>query len=86
MKKLVFVLFLLVASGCDFFSSEKTYDVRGRVVDIETGKPIEGIFVAMGTVNLGFYPRDTISSDREGIFRLRYSSNKKIKHAYRGKY
>ena len=76
MKKYAFLLLLPLAWGCDVLSGEETYDVRGRVVNAQTGQPIEDMFVALGCSYMGFTVFDSTRTNINGEFRIVYSHKK----------
>lgn len=76
MKKLVLAALWLAVSGCDLFSDQETYDVRGRVVNAETGLPIEGVFVSLGHPNFGVTVLAWDETSENGTFRIRYKESK----------
>lgn len=75
MKKYAFLLVLPLLWGCDVLSGNETYDVRGHVVNAQTGQPIEGVFVSLGTTHFGSTVLAWDETSEDGSFRVRYTTD-----------
>src|SRR5690606_35854496 len=77
MKRHSILAAILLLGGCDLFAGEKdiVIEATGRVVNAETGEPIEGLSAVIAEVpsSIGAtVVRASTQTDTEGRFSLRY--------------
>ncbi len=74
MKKLFFLTLIIMMSSVLMFSQATSgkVKIRGLVVDVDTGEPIEGVKVKLYSIRAQSYHNVTPKTDKDGKWRMLY--------------